>query len=489
MSAASSSKSTITFSCPVAQETSNGGENGQNQSGRQKFVPLKIQAEITDLQKPTQPILTGIGFLDHMLDQFNSHAQIGVSFLVTNHVDDADSDLSFEKDHAHRNRLAKKAHTVIDQTPLFQRIGTLLGQQFRRILNDKQIPVGATSFFGCPLDEALVLVTLETVSDQGSLAGYNLRPYGSFPSPQGRQYLGHMALAPLEDFWTAVAEQAGLRVTFRKLRGENAHHIVEAAFKAFARAMRNLIGGIDTILVSTTTTNGSGLASLYGPDSANVQASVALERSGSVTRQTKETSIECVLKLDEGASGTHVSMGLQGMDQFWTRVSQEARVSLQATCQGDLWIDEHHTTEDVAIALGQVWNQALGTKAGLNRMWCSTVVQGTAKVIVVLDLSNRPMLTHNLPLRQHKTEHLQNVPVEMLEHVLDSFVVNARMTLHIVVESSSSSQEEGGSEGIATLEDAWDGLAIALGRALRYGILVDQRRAGATASSKGTLSV
>ena len=214
-----------------------------------------------------------------------------------------------------------------------------------------------------------------------------------------------------------------------------------------------------------------------------------MERSGTVTRQTKETSIECVLKLDEGASGTHVSMGLQGMDRFWTRVSQEARVSLQATCQGDLWIDEHHTTEDVAIALGQVWNQALGTKAGLNRMWCSTVVQGTAKVIVVLDLSNRPMLTHNLPLRQHKTEHLQNVPVEMLEHVLDSFVVNARMTLHIVVESSSSSQEEGGSEGIATLEDAWDGLAIALGRALRYGILVDQRRAGATASSKGTLSV
>jgi len=78
----------------------------------------------------------------------------------------------------------------------------------------------------------------------------------------------------------------------------------------------------------------------------------------------------------------------------------------------------------------------------------------------------------------------------MLEHVLDSFVVNARMTLHIVVTSSSSDADGSGSgSGSATLEDTWNGLAIALGRALRYGILVDQRRAGATASSKGTLSV
>ena len=400
------------------------------------------------------------------------------------------------------NRLASKK---INQTLLFAQIGKILGTEFRRILDHNNVSVGRTSFFGCPLDEALVLVNL--VSSQrpqdnnnqpgdglgDSLLEYNLAPYGSYPALRGRSHLGQMELLPLQTFWSNVAESAQLTIRMQKIRGDNAHHIVEASFKAFSRALRNLIDGINTVENGITETiRTTKLDELYGATSANVQASVDLQRMGKVSRKTKETNIEAQLWLDQGKIGVQVSMGLALLDQFWTTVSHEAQVSLQVACQGDLWIDEHHTAEDVAIALGQVWNQALGNKAGLNRMWCARVVQGTACVMVILDLSNRPMLCHNLPLAQHPDDHLIDVPIEMLEHVLDSFVVNARMTLQIYVQSTNTKDENGGDNDKTTttrLEDAWKGLAMALGRALRYCILVDSRRAGATASSKGTLSV
>eukprot|EP00523_Entomoneis_sp_CCMP467_P000304 CAMPEP_0168744804 /NCGR_PEP_ID=MMETSP0724-20121128/14282_1 /TAXON_ID=265536 /ORGANISM="Amphiprora sp., Strain CCMP467" /LENGTH=487 /DNA_ID=CAMNT_0008792479 /DNA_START=9 /DNA_END=1472 /DNA_ORIENTATION=- len=485
----STSMATVTFQCPSSSSAT-------ASSSEPPPADLMLQAEITDLVKPTKPILTGVGFLDHMLDQLNSHAQIGVSLSITETGDETTTTTTAPSAeialHHNRNRLAADR----SQAQIFAQVATTLGTQLHGIMEEKNVLPGASSFFGCPLDEALVLVTLERCCNDdspqaGELTHYNLQPYGHFP-PQGRTHLGQMELQPLQDsFWQNVARHAQLKIAFYKIRGENAHHIVEAAFKAFSRSLRNLIDGINTT-ASGDDDSHSKMAQLYGPSSANVQASVALERRSAVSRKTRETNIDTTLLLDNGTAGTQVSMGLKGMDDFWTLVSQEARVSLQVSCHGDLWIDEHHTSEDVAIALGQVWNQALGTKAGLNRMWCWTVTQGTAHVRVILDLSNRPMLTHNLPLRQHGKEHLEDVPVEMLEHVLDSFVVNARMTLHVVVQDSQNYSDSDGADGAtgnATLEDAWKGMAIALGRAMRYAILVDQRRAGATASSKGTLSV
>ncbi|KAI2510405.1 Imidazoleglycerol-phosphate dehydratase [Fragilaria crotonensis] len=153
-------------------------------------------------------------------------------------------------------------------------------------------------------------------------------------------------------------------------------------------------------------------------------------------------------------------------------------MSLTIQCHGDLFVDDHHTSEDVSIALGQVLTIALGTKAGLNRMWCAKADYGAAQIEVTMDLSsNRPCLTHNLTLTE--AEYVGGtLTTEMFHHVLESLTMNAMMTVHIVEVQAGADVNE---TAIAT--------AMAFGRALRMCAAVDPRRAGATASSKGTLSV
>ena len=118
-------------------------------------------------------------------------------------------------------------------------------------------------------------------------------------------------------------------------------------------------------------------------------------------------------------------------------------------------------------------------------MWSAT--SGT--VSVILDLSNRPMLTtHQFTefLVASGLETCDGLALEMWEHVLDSLTVQARMTCHIVVESQTESPPL---EGSKLVQGTMTSLARALGETLKYCGAVDQRRAGATASSKGTLSV
>jgi len=110
-------------------------------------------------------------------------------------------------------------------------------------------------------------------------------------------------------------------------------------------------------------------------------------------------------------------------------------------------------------------------------MWCADAEQGDTKIQVVIDLSNRPCLTHNLNL-DNGEEKVGDLPLEMFEHVLDSLVVNARMTVHILQIHATTNRE-----------DTVKATAEAFGKALKYCAMIDHRRAGATASSKGTLSV
>lgn len=454
-----------------------------------------------DCCKPSKgPIRTGVGFLDHMVDQFNSHAQIGISLQVAASTSDKSShpissnEADFKSHSDYINRFA-----ALDQGELHGLVGTTLGTEFRRLLEHAYPTNGSSSYvshFGCPLDEALVMCTLEydPNASEGELQSYSLAPYGKFPA-SGRRCLGKMQTQSLESaFWTSVAKRSGLKIKLEKISGDNAHHIVESSFKAFSRALRNLLDGVDTTLQTTSTINNNKpedaspnksakLDSLYGPKSANWAASIALKRSGSVSRKTKETSIEAEIQMDGGASGVSVSTGIPIVDAFYTTMLKAACMSAKIQCAGDLWIDDHHTSEDVSIAVGQVIAQALGTKAGLNRMWSAS----SSPVSVVMDLSNRPMLTgHGLHavLVNSNVEVCDGLALEMWEHVLDSLVVQARMTCHIVVAPPDVSVK--GEEG---LRQTMQSLAQAFGEALMYCAAVDQRRAGSTASSKGTLSV
>lgn len=403
-----------------------------------------------------------------MLDQLNSHAQIGIGLAV---LEGSDSNTSSATDD--RNR-----HAEMDQGKLQSFVGAKVGVELKRLLLKQNISSNtgatetATSRFCCPLDEALVACELRySGGSPGTLAAFTLPPYGIYPRT-GRKFIGRMETDKLRNFWESLAEQSGLEIRLHKIRGDNAHHIVESAFKAFSRALRNLLDGMDTATAATAD-------KVYGPDSFNHKASVALARQASVERSTKETSIATSIQMDGGVKGNKVDTGIPSLDEFLSTLATNAAMSLSAECKGDLWIDEHHTAEDVSIALGQVLTQAFGTKAGLNRMWSATAQSGDAKVEVTMDLSNRPCFTHNLTLSNSDgDEKVGDLSMEMFEHVLDSLVVNARMTVHIVELTPCEN-----------LADTVQAVGMAFGQALKYCAMVDCRRAGATASSKGTLSV
>jgi imidazoleglycerol-phosphate dehydratase len=425
-----------------------------------------------------------------MLDQFNSHAQIGTTLTITDFagedVKDVTSlnvtDAAVKAINAHDpNR-----HAGHQQAKLMSLVGAKLGTEFKRLLAESP-NAGETSRFCCPLDEALVACTLKRNKAASSVTLYTLPPFGKFPAA-GRQYLGKMETAQLRVFWSSLAQHAGLDISLRKIRGDNAHHIVESSFKAVSRAFRNMLDGIDTTTATATTntttttapeetTTDANRRRMYGPDSINWQQGVAQGRQATVSRRTKETSIAATVQLDGGAAGVQICTGIATLDDFLTHMATAACISLNVACTGDLWIDEHHTAEDVAISVGQVLNEAFGTKAGLNRMWCAAAEQGDSLVEVTMDLSNRPCLTHNLHL-DNGEEKVGDLSMEMLEHVLESLVVNSRMTVHMVQLHPNNN-----------VKDTVHAVAMAFGQALKYCAMVDSRRMGATASSKGTLSV
>jgi len=479
------------------------------------------QVECIDLGRSSYPLSTGIGFLDHMLDQLNSHAQIGVAITLQQQSPHHPNHNSNEtKDHVNR-------HAQCDQGILQDQVGTALGTHLKSLLDNKaHVVPGATSRFCCPLDEALVECTLtRTTTTPTSSSQFQLAPYGEFPSTTGgRRHIGYMETQHVETFFKALAQSSGIEISLCKIRGRNGHHIVESAFKAFSRALRNLIDGSTTTTTTITTTSSSTTAKdltttttaapppphkteqLWGRTSESYQQSKALQRTGKVERTTKETSILVHLTLNGGSNGNGsetpptnssptpgMETGIGSLNEFYHYMATEAQMELILHCQGDVWVDDHHTSEDVSIAVGQVLHQALGTKAGLNRMWCATATYGSAVVEVTMDLSNRPCLTHNLSLSESGEEYVTPTAtsstsdssrtggqwsVEMMEHALESLVMNALMTVHVVEHTPGT-----------TVYETTMATAQAFGKALYFCAAVDPRRAGKTASSKGTLSV
>ena len=445
------------------------------------------------------PIRTGIGYLDHMLDQLNSHAQVGVGLIVA--AADADSDASEGSDinstmssYDDPNWLAG-----YNQVELCTLVGRSLGEALHRDILSKREGAkdlspssssSSTSRFCCPLDEALVECVISSSSsssekndDFGVDAGvgvlaYNVAPYGIYPT-SGRTHIGSLETFAIESFWKAVAESSRLNLSFKKIRGDNAHHIVESSFKAFSRALRNYLDD----------------PTIWDVDGSNHKATLPLARVGTIERSTKETSISVQLCLDDPTK-TDIHTGIPTLDEFYKTLAGEAHIGLAIKCDGDTWVDDHHTAEDVSIAVGQCLTQALGTKAGLNRMWVSEsndAGDGTVVVEVTMDLSNRPCLSHNLHETLSRQEYVDNGNVsnastrltcEMLEHCLDSLVMNGRMTVHIVEKKKESS-----SLSNSSVMDVVLCTASAFGKALRVCSMIDPRRAGKTASSKGTLSV
>lgn len=140
---------------------------------------------------------------------------------------------------------------------------------------------------------------------------------------------------------------------------------------------------------------------------------------------------------------------------MFTALAKHSRFDLELACKGDTWIDDHHSVEDCAIALGQAFDQALGTRTNITRFGSAFVPLDEALSRVVVDISSRGVCFANLRLTR---ESLGQLSTEMIPHVFESFAEAARVTLHVEVLEGKNDHHKA--------ESAFKALALALRQAV-----------------------
>lgn len=178
-------------------------------------------------------------------------------------------------------------------------------------------------------------------------------------------------------------------------------------------------------------------------------------RRGEFTRRTRETDISATLILD-GAVETDVRTGLEFLDHLLTALARHARFGLKLSCTGDLGVDDHHTAEDCALAVGAALDRALGERRGIARFGFAYVPLDEALARAVVDLSGRPFARVRLGLRR---DRLGMMSCENVGHVLSSIATAARMTLHVKVLEGENDHHRA--------EAAFKAVALALREAVR----------------------
>lgn len=153
------------------------------------------------------------------------------------------------------------------------------------------------------------------------------------------------------------------------------------------------------------------------------------ERTASVERRTRETFIEVSVDLD-GDGDADVATGLGFLDHMITALARHARIDLTLRCEGDLHIDDHHTAEDCALALGEALRRAMGERRGIKRFGYAYAPLDEALCRAVVDLSGRPWAEIQLDFVR---DNLGDVATENLVHFLESLAIATRMNLHVDV--------------------------------------------------------
>ena len=175
---------------------------------------------------------------------------------------------------------------------------------------------------------------------------------------------------------------------------------------------------------------------------------------GRSERRTSETNVSVELRVDGNGSAA-VSTGIGFLDHLLTALARHARWDLNVQCTGDLYVDDHHTAEDVALALGRSFDEALGARTGIARFGDACVPLDEALTRAVVDLSGRPFADVNLGLRR---ERIGELATENVGHVLRSFAVAARLTLHVDTLKGENDHHRA--------ESAFKAVAVALKRAV-----------------------
>jgi imidazoleglycerol phosphate dehydratase HisB len=152
-------------------------------------------------------------------------------------------------------------------------------------------------------------------------------------------------------------------------------------------------------------------------------------RTAHVTRQTKETSIEVSLNLD-GTGNYEIETGIGFLNHMLELFSKHAQIDLRLHCKGDLHIDDHHTVEDVAIALGNTLKEALGDKKGIQRYGCATIPMDETLARCVIDLSGRSYLVFQAKFTRQK---ISDMATEMVEHFFFSLAEHLKANVHLEI--------------------------------------------------------
>lgn len=193
-------------------------------------------------------------------------------------------------------------------------------------------------------------------------------------------------------------------------------------------------------------------------------------RTAEVRRKTKETDIRVALTLD-GTGQARIATGIHFLDHMLELFARHGLFDLEVECRGDLEIDDHHSTEDVAICLGQAVAKALGEKRGIARYGSAIVPMDEALCRSVIDLSGRFYLIYEVETRRHT---IGNFSVELAEHFWRSFAEAARCNLHIDCLRGRNTHH------------ILEGTFKATARALRQAVERDPRISGVL-STKGSL--
>jgi imidazoleglycerol-phosphate dehydratase len=195
------------------------------------------------------------------------------------------------------------------------------------------------------------------------------------------------------------------------------------------------------------------------------------ERVGRCTRETRETRITAEWVLD-GTGRADVSSGIGYLDHMLDSLARHGLFDLHLRAEGDLHVDEHHTVEDVAIALGRALGEAIGDRRGLRRMGDATVPLDEALALVAVDLSGRGLATLDIPLGGPR---LGQLPTQMVPHFFQSLAMEAHITLHVHVLRGDNDHHK--------VEAAFKALA----KALDWATSIDPRVAEQVPSTKGVL--
>lgn len=197
-----------------------------------------------------------------------------------------------------------------------------------------------------------------------------------------------------------------------------------------------------------------------------------MERIAEVKRTTAETDILLKLNLDPGLAESSIDTGVGFLNHMLTLFAKHGSFELQLTCHGDNEVDDHHSTEDIGIALGKAFAEALGDKRGIHRYASIILPMDEALVLCAVDLSGRGGCYYDVPFL---TEKIGTFDTQLVEEFMRAFAVNAGVTLHLKKLDGINSHHVS------------EACFKALGHAMKEAVAIDPMHAEEIPSTKGTL--